>query len=258
MGHRFECGVMGRHDQAIYVAIDPTTGPGPWWHHIVPMATAPHLALDLSETAGHARAAVQDVLLLASMLQRRGSRLWLYGVPQPVARRLSNRDGGLAGVGCLEVRLAGRCAACDVPRACAVAVAPDSAEALRAGDAAALEATCPDCGGPLSIAIDGRDFRFLDRADDTTPDDGARAALGAARRDARAPGAPPAQGLRRIWWRGDGGTGEHAEAASAPPRSRPAPHWIVRAETTLALALVAADLLLAMALADRIVRWLTS
>jgi hypothetical protein len=170
MGHRLNCGVVGYAGGVSYVRVDPSTGPGPYWHYVLPALRGKHLVLDFSELGGSPGSALQDVLLLASMLQRQGARLWLTMVPPEVVRRVASQKAVIPGVSCLDVLAPFHCPVCEAGRPIIMPVDEGLHERMNEEQVDLGSPPCPTCNSAMRYHDDPDTlFAFLTRLD-ASPD----------------------------------------------------------------------------------------
>ena len=187
MGHRLDCGVVGYAGGVTYVRVDPSTGPGPYWHYILPALRGKHLALDLADMGASPGSALQDVLLLASMLQRQGARLWLTMVPPEVARRVASQKAVIPGVSCLDFLAPYHCPVCEAGRPTIMPVDEGLHARISEEQVDLGSPPCPSCNSAMRYHDDPDDlFAFLTRLDASPDVERVRAECEDARENAEA------------------------------------------------------------------------
>ena len=156
--------LVGHDGDLTFVGIHVDAESGSFWDKILPLVRGRHLVLDLSGVGSEPSSFIQEVLMLASVLQRRETRLWLSRVPASVVRKLGARSAAISGTSCLSLEAPFFCTVCETEASVLLDMKP---ELLRTGthDEGILnKQRCSKCFSAMQFnAMPEMYFKFMER-----------------------------------------------------------------------------------------------
>jgi len=178
--------LVGYDGDLTFIGIRVEEEAGPLWDKILPFVRGRNLVLELSDWSGEPSVFLQDVLMLASVLQRRETRLWLARVPGSLVRRLGNRTRTLSGTSCLSVDAPFFCPVCETEVQVNLDMKPDLVSRWADGWDSLKKQSCPKCFSAMQFnEVPESFFSFLERMESPLGHGSLRGAIENARSQAK-------------------------------------------------------------------------